>query len=419
MSTPFWCLPLIFLASLVATSPVGAQAVDKELLAAATAEKPAVIKTLERLVNIETGTDDEAGMAAMGVLLEKELQALGFTVTRHHTLGANPGNASVGDNIKGVLKGQGGKNIVLQAHMDTVYTHGKLASAPFRLEGDRAYGPGIADDKSGIAVILHSLKLLKDRGFRKYGTLTVLFNTDEEQGSNGSRALIESTAKAADVVMSFEPTSIKPEGLTYGTSGIGSVEVKITGLAAHAGAAPEQGVNALVEASDLVLRTLDLDEGSGGLRFNWTLAKAGNVANIVPDAATLYADVRYPSDEKFTAMLAELTKRVEKQKLPAAKIAVVTDPGRPAFAANEGGKALIAKAVGIYKTLGVEMVTAPITGGGTDAAYAARSGKPVIEALGLPGFGYHTNSAEYVSTEAIPRRLYLAAQMIMDVGQGR
>lgn len=393
-------------------------AADQALLSAATADSAATLRTLEQLVNIETGTGDAVGLAEMAIFLEAELKALGFAVERSPAAGMREGRKVVGDNIVGRLTGSGGRNLLLMAHMDTVYARGKLATAPFRIDGDKAYGPGIADAKSGIAVILHSLKLLRSRGFDKFGTIAVLFNVDEEQGSVGSRDLIMAEAAKADYVLSFEPTGIAPEGMTYATSGIGSVVATITGRSAHAGAAPEQGVNALVEASDLVMRTYGLDQGPGGLRFNWTVSEAGNVSNIVPDKAVLRGDIRYPTNALYETFLKDLAARAAKQKLPEAKIELVTDPGRPAFAANEGGKALIARAVAIYKDLGFTLATTPITGGGTDAAYAAKSGKPVVEALGLPGFGYHTTFDEYVMTDAIPRRLYLASRMIMELAQG-
>ncbi len=390
---------------------------DDALLAAATAEAPATLATLERLVDIETGTDDAIGMAEMSDLLEKQLQALGFSVTRHPTTGARVGGASVGENIVGRLRGDGGSNLLLMAHMDTVYTRGSLALAPFRVDGNRAYGPGIADAKSGIAVILHAIKLLQDRGFGDFGTLTVLFNTDEEQGSAGSSALIEKLAGESDAIFSFEPTGIRPEGLTYGTSGIGSVVATVSGKSAHAGVAPELGANALVAAADFVQRTTDLDQGPGKLRFNWTVARAGAVRNIVPDSATLEADVRYPTNASFEALVADVAQRAAEPGIEGTRIEIATDPGRPAFTADDASKALIARAVAIYGSLGHELAVAPIIGGGTDAAFAARSGKPVIEALGLPGYGYHTNDDEYVLVDAIPRRLYLAAQLIMDVAR--
>ena len=391
-----------------------AQKRDNVLFEAATAEQPAVVKTLEQLVNFETGTGNAEGLAAAGTYLEGQLKTLGFTVTRHKSAGL-----VVGDNIVGKLKGKGGKNLLLMAHMDTVYVKGTLAKSPFRVEGNKAFGPGIADDKGGIAVILHTLKLLKDYGVRDYGTITVLFNTDEEKGSFGSRDLIQEEAKQHDYVLSFEPTSADNEGFSLGTSGIAYVQANVKGKASHAGAAPELGVNAVVEAADLVLRTMDIDDKSRGLRFNWTIVKGGAVNNIIPDSATVNADVRYARNEDFEAAMKTLEERAQQKKVPGSEVAIVVTRGRPAFNAGEGGKKLIDKAVVFYKEAGGSVDVLERTGGGTDAAYASLSGKPVIESLGLPGFGYHSDKAEYVMIDAIPRRLYMAARLIMDLGQGK
>ncbi|MFZ3117292.1 MAG: glutamate carboxypeptidase [Variovorax sp.] len=391
-----------------------AQKRDNVLFDAATSEQPAVVKTLERLVRIESGTGDAEGIAAAGALLEGELKALGFTVTRQKAVGN-----VVGDNIVGRLKGRGGKSLLLLSHMDTVYPRGMLAKAPFRVEGNKAYGPGIADDKGGSAVILHALKLLTTYGFRDFATITVLFNVDEEKGSFGSRDLIQQEARAADYVLSFEPTSAERESFYLGTSGIAYVQADIKGKASHAGAAPEAGVNALVEASDLVLRTLDLDDKARGLRLNWTVAKAGTVSNIIPDAATLNADVRYAHNDDLETMLKTLEERAQQKKLPAAEVKLTVTRGRPAFNAGAEGRKLIDKASAFYREAGGSLEVDERSGGGTDAAYAALSGKPVIEGLGLPGFGYHSDKAEYVLVDAIPRRLYMAARLIMDLGTGR
>lgn len=398
----------------LAACAASAQQRDEALFSAATAEQPAVVKTLEQLVNIETGTGNAEGMAAAGQYLEGRLKALGFSVTRHKAAGD-----VVGDNLVGTLQGKGGKRVLLIAHMDTVYLKGMLAKAPFRIDANKAYGPGIADDKSGNAVILHTLALLKARGFQDFGSITVLFNTDEEKGSFGSRELIQAEAAKADYVLSFEPTLGDSESFTLGTSGIAYVQADIKGKASHAGAAPEQGVNALVEASDLVRRTLDIDDKAKGLRFNWTIAKAGAVSNIIPDSATLNADVRYAKTEDFDAAMKTLQERAQQKKLPAAEVAVNVLRGRPAFNAGDPGKALVDKAAGYYREAGGKIAIEERTGGGTDAAYAALSGKPVIESLGLPGYGYHSDKAEYVLIDAIPRRLYMAARLVMDLGQGQ
>ncbi len=414
----FFSLSLVAVSMVATALPAWAQRRDNALFDAATSEQAAVVKTLEQLVNIESGTGDVEGIAAAGKFLEDQLKALGFTVARHKAVGTAVGDNIVG-RLKGALDGRGGKNLLLISHMDTVYPRGMLAKAPFRIEGSRAYGPGIADDKGGNAVILHSLKLLRTYGFRDFGSITVLFNTDEEKGSFGSRDLIQEEAAKADYVLSFEPTSAERESMTLGTSGIAYVQADITGRASHAGAAPEQGVNALVEAADLVLRTLDIDDKAKGLRFNWTVAKAGAVSNIIPASATLNADVRYARNEDFDAAMKTLEARAQMKKLPEAEVAIVVKPGRPAFNAGPGGRMLIDKAVGFYREAGGSLQIDERTGGGTDAAYAALSGKPVIESLGLPGFGYHSDKAEYVLLDAIPRRLYMTTRMVMDLGSGR
>ena len=389
-----------------ASQPAGAR--DAALMAAATADQAATLKTLEQLVNIETGTGNAEGMAAMDAYLTQQLQALGATVTRHQ-----PDAGVAGQNIVGRIPGKGTAKLLLMAHMDTVYVKGTLAKAPFRVEGNLAYGPGIADDKGGIAVILHTLKLLKAQGYDGWGEVVVLFNTDEEKGSFGSRALIQQLAAQADKVLSFEPTMAGQESLILGTAGIVYYKVAVKGLAAHAGANPELGVNALVEASDIVLRTMDLDDKARNLRFNWTVGRSGKVPNIIPDEAKLEANIRYARRADLDQLLATLEQRIQgKKKLAQAQITITPDFGRPAFNANAGGQKMVDQALAIYQETGHTLKVVPRVGGGTDAAYAALSGKPVIESLGLPGFGYHSNKAEYVEIDAVPRRLYLAARLI-------
>ena len=112
---------------------------------------------------------------------------------------------------------------MLIGHMDTVYQKGILATQPYRVDGNRIYGPGIADDKGGLAVILHALKILNDAGWRDYAKLTVSFNPDEEVGSIGSGEIIAELADQHDVVLSCEPTVAAPaaknDGLLLGASG--------------------------------------------------------------------------------------------------------------------------------------------------------------------------------------------------------
>ena len=382
---------------------------DRALFAAAGLEAARVTATLEQLVNIETGTGDVEGMAAMGALLEARFAALSAKVER-----VKPLAGTIGDIIVARLAGRGRGNLLLIAHMDTVYQRGALARAPFRVDGARAYGPGIADEKSGIAVILHTLPLLRARDFK---TLTIAINTDEETGSVGSGAIITELSRGKDAVLSFEPTAM-PEALLRGTAGTNTVTVTIKGKAAHAGTAPEQGINALVEAAEVIRRTTDLDLGPGKRRFNWTMiSQERGVRNIIPDAIVLNGDLRTASLADTDAFRTEIAARLAVPSLAGALVTVEVKAKRPGFTATPASALLIERARRIYADLGAPIAVLERWGGGTDAGYAAMAGVPVIEALGLPGYGYHTGDAEYVFLDAVPRRLYLTAELIRQLGR--
>src|SRR5258706_2269040 len=163
------------------------------------------------------------------------------------------------------------------------------------MDGNKLYGPGIADDKGGLAVILHSIEILKAAGWRDYAQLTVLINPDEEIGSVGSGELIAKLASEHDVVLSCEPTPakavFKQEGLLLGASGTGLVTMEVLGRQSHAGAAPDEGRNALIELSHQILQTRDVAKGIPGTQLNWTASTAGLVRNQIPEKAVVTGDM--------------------------------------------------------------------------------------------------------------------------------
>ena len=268
-----------------------AQQADAALLAASRAAEPAVIKTLEDLVNIESGSAQLEGLNRLADYAQQRLQALGATTER---LKATRGPG--GPIVKASFSGSGQRRILLIAHMDTVYQPGILQQQPVRREGNKLFGPGIADDKGGVAVILHAVALLCEAGWKDFQRLTVLLNSDEEIGSIGSGELIAATADEHDVVLSFEPTAakavVRDEGLLLGASGTATAVMDVKGRSSHAGAAPTLGRNALIELSHQLLQTRDVAAGIPGTQLNWTTAKAGEVRNQIPESATATGDVR-------------------------------------------------------------------------------------------------------------------------------
>ena len=390
---------------------------DTKLLAAATQAQPAVIESLKELVGIETGSADAQGLAKMATLLDNRLKALGFkTERRKSAVGAGA------DIVVGTLAGSGKKRIMLQAHMDTVYERGILQSQPYKIEGNKLYGPGIADDKGGIAVILHGLKILADAGWKDFAQITVLFNADEEVGSGGSGEIIAALADQHDTVLSFEPTGAKTvtktEALLLGAAGIASVTLEVKGKAAHAGAAPDQGRNAIIEISHQMLQTRDLAKDIPGVTLNWTNVVSNKATNQIPELAVARGDVRITAPGAEVKLNAALQAKIASSKLvPDTVTSVKLVVGRPSFVSGPRGRLLAEQAQAIYKEIDRDLTLVPMTGGGTDAAYAARSGKAVVvESFGLAGWGFHARD-EYIEIDSIVPRLYLVTRLLTEIGK--
>ena len=387
-------------------------------------EKPALLESLKALVSIESGSRDFEGLGKLAALIAKRLTALGGKVelvepSDVYKMADTP--EKIGKMVRATFTGKGTKKILLIAHMDTVYPRGMLTKQPFRVDGDRAYGLGISDDKQGIAVILHTLAILKAMNFQQYGTLTVLINADEEISSPGSRSLISRLGAEHDATFSVESSRAESDKLSLATSGIASVTLKVTGRASHSGNAPEKGINALYELAHQVLQTRDFSDPAVGLKMNWTLANAGTTRNMIPPGAQAVADVRVLRVADYDAIEKKVREAIKKQLLPEAKVEMNFERRRPPLEATTASHALAKHAQQIYAELGKKLVVDGVAeGGGTDAAFAALNTKaPVIERFGLQGYGDHSADAEYVLLDSIEPRLYLLARMIMDVSQDK
>lgn len=413
-----------------ATSPVAAPLpADAALRGQAQAEVGTYLKTLETLVGMESGSRDLEGLRKLSDTVAERLRKAGMQVeikpTRAPGFHPQLKGAELGSMVYATRKGTGAKKVLLIAHMDTVYQRGMAAKQPFRIDGDRAYGLGIADDKQGVALILHVVELLARNGFTDYAELGVLINGDEEVGSPGSGPFLTELGSAYDAVFSFEgggsATAQGGDMVRLATSSIAIVEMKVTGKASHAGAAPEQGRNALYELAHQMLKSRQFGDPAKGLQINWTVANAGNSRNVIPAEATAVADVRSLTNADLDLMEASLKKSIEDKLIPDTKIDLSFYRSRPAFVSNAASRALAQHATRLYGGLDMPLeIRERATGGGTDAAFAGlRPRGGVLESFGLRGFGAHSNDDEYVLVSNIAPRLYLATRMVMDTGRGQ
>lgn len=376
-----------------------------QLLKKAEAEQKSYLATVKELVDIDTGTGQALGLKTVSAMLVERLKGLGAEVT------TTPATPSAGDNIVGTFKGTGSKNFLLMVHYDTVFGPGTAAKRPFKLDGERAYGPGVADAKGGVAMILHSLQLLHDQKFNDFGTLTVLFNPDEETGSAGSKKIIAELARQQDYVFSYEPPDT--DAVTVATNGINGVFLDVKGKSSHAGSAPEAGRNAAMELAHQMLQLKDLGDPAKGTTVNWTVVKSGEKRNIIPSSASAEADMRYADLSETDRVLADAQRIAAKKLIDGTEVTLRLEKGRPPLAKNPGSEELAKVAQALYRKIdrNIEPIAMRF---GTDAGYAYMPGsaKPaVLETMGVVGAGLHADD-EYIELSSIAPRLYLTVALI-------
>jgi glutamate carboxypeptidase len=192
----------------------------------------------------------------------------------------------------------------------------------------------------------------------------------------------------------------------------------VEGRASHAGAAPKEGRNALIELAYQLLQTRDLDKAVPDTQLNWTVAQAGVVNNQIPPNAHAEGDIRAKSAEGIDRIEAALRKKIgESSLVPDTKVTLRMERGHPTFIASPQSHALANKANDIYGEVGQTLSFRVFTGGSTDASWAALSGKAVVlESFGLAGAGYHGKD-EHVVLDSIVPRLYLATRILQEIGQ--
>jgi glutamate carboxypeptidase len=382
-------------------------ALDSALYIQAQKAQSGFLTSLAALVNIDSGTGDQKGLTKVENLVIEQLKSVGAEVK---TTDATP---SAGRNILATMQGTGKGKILLLAHTDTVFKAGVVAQRPFKIVDKKAYGPGVMDDKGGILLGIEALRILQRLNFRDFRTITFLINPDEEKGSFGSRELIQETAKKHDVALVLEFGSPQDK-ITSWRKGVGYYGFEVKGRAAHAGAEPEKGCNALLEAAHQTLQLSKLSDPAKQTTLNFTVFQSGDRGNIIPDLAKVQADVRVLEAQEYVRLERDFERLSQNKLLPCTEIKVLAERGRPPFPPNSKTDALVKKAQTIYQQIGFKLGVEG-SGGGTDGNYAASVGTATLDALGPVGGGAH-GPDEYIDLDRISPRIYLLTKLLMDLG---
>jgi len=372
------------------------------------------ISDLETVVNIDSGSHYAEGLNQVADFFQKRFDRIGWKTTRH---GFDDGRVPCLEVSNRPLDGGAAAfDLLFIGHMDTVFKKGTAAGRPFTKDDKRAYGPGVCDMKGGLVTMLHVAEVLQQTGAADNVAIAMAFNSDEEIGSRVSRPWYEGLAQKSRCVFVFEPWRATGERLLHRKGG-GVFYVTCHGRAAHAGVAPEEGANAVIELAHQILAIKDLARDERGTTVNVTVVSGGTAANVIPDRAEASVDVRIaePAEEqRIEDDFEDLSHNVH---TPDVRVAVAGGINRPPMVPSEKTRQIWEQIKSIGEAMGIDMRLTS-TGGCSDGNFTASLGIPTIDAMGIRGGGAHSLD-EYVELDSIVPNVHLMCEIVKGFADGR
>lgn len=382
----------------------------------------AMLAQVQAWSSVNTGTANLAGLAEQADMLADAFGALPGTVELVDpapvTAIAKDGSVFEkphGQHLVVRVRTQANRRILLTGHMDTVFPADHSFQRQTWLDGETLNGPGVADMKGGIAVMLHALLAFEASAHASALGYDVLINSDEETGSLASAALIAELAAGKLAALTYEPAALPDGTLAHERGGTGNYSITITGKSAHAGRNPHEGRNAIVAAADLILRLKALE--SAEITINPAKLEGGAANNVVPDHALLRFNVRPKTVEAgaaFDHALSHLLTEIE----TAHEVATHRHGGvtRPPKKVDARAQALF----DLVRQCGAELgqdIRWQSTGGVCDGNNIAACGVPVVDTMGVRGGAIHSPD-EYLIVPSLAERAALSARVIERLASG-
>ncbi|HEX6126963.1 MAG TPA: M20 family metallopeptidase [Pyrinomonadaceae bacterium] len=300
------------------------------------------------------------------------------------------------------------KSVLLLGHTDTVHPVGTKAQNPTRIEDGRFYGCGIFDMKSGIVLMLESLRFFAESGSEPSRPITILLSCDEEVGSFTGRELVEREARNSDSCLVFEPSAAGC--VKTGRKGTGMFTIKTWGKPAHAGLDPEKGASAILELARQIQRLASLNNIAAGTTVNVCTMRGGTTTNVIPEHAECTVDVRFTSASEADRVESEI--RGLQPFDERVKLLVSGGINRPPLERTPGVVALFEKARSTAAKLGYELGETQV-GGASDGNFVGALGVPVLDGLGISGDGAHRMD-EHIRVDDIAKRAALVTSLLLN-----
>jgi glutamate carboxypeptidase len=361
-----------------------------------------MISLLAELVNIDSGSYDKVGVDRVGEALRSFLAGHGIASTLTPV-------STFGDTIHATSGTGAGGPILLLGHRDTVFPEGEAQRRPFRSDGTRAYGPGVADMKAGLMMHCFVLAALKRHG-EVLGPVSVLFTGDEEIGSPASRPIIENAARGARAVFNAEPGR-KSGNIVDRRKGAVFMKLAISGKAAHSGSAFDEGISAIEELARKTIRLHALNERGGNVTVNVGMVGGGQSVNTVAPDAFCTIDLRYGVSEERARLVEAIEEITATSYVPGTSARLDVSGEFLPFEHSPESLALQDLYLATAREIGLD-IRSEATGGCADSGFTAAVGAPTLCAVGPVGAGGHSPD-EYLELDSIVPRAQALALTIL------
>ncbi|MEJ7623439.1 MAG: M20 family metallopeptidase [Pyrinomonadaceae bacterium] len=361
-----------------------------------------IVDLIRAIVDIESPSRDAARSREVVDWVERQARATGADIAIERV--------SVDDGDHLIIRAfeSDVTPVLMLGHIDTVHPVGTRELNPTRIEGDKFYGCGIFDMKSGIVLMLEALRFFAETGTRPARPITILLSCDEEVGSHSGRVLVESEAAKSEFCLVLEPSAAGK--VKTGRKGTGMYTVRVHGAPAHAGLEPEKGVNAIAELSRRIDPLHTFADPALGTTVNVCTMRGGTTTNVIPEHAECTVDVRFltmAEAERVDAAIRDIEPTDGR-----ASLEILGGINRPPMERTEAVVALFEKARALAASVDYQLDETQV-GGASDGNFVAALGVPVLDGLGISGAGAHTLD-EHIFVSDLAKRAMLIAMLLGD-----
>ena len=364
------------------------------------AHRDDMLTFLGRIVEMESPTEDKAAVDAIGAVFRDAYTRLGCAVQ------VEP-QEQYGDHVVAETPKTGGGRVLLVGHMDTVYPKGTTAARSFTVRNGRAFGPAVMDMKGGLVVMLYALRALS--ATTGFGNACLVLNSDEEPGSPSSRDGWPRRAANADWAFILEPAQ-EDGSLVSRRKGVGIFRMRVSGRAAHAGAEPEKGANAILALAQQAIAVSELAHPRVGTTVNVGVVRGGTLPYVVPAEAEASIDIRVPTLVEAERVLRELAEVSARTPVAGTRTMIDGFFHRPPLEEVVGVEPLKSFVAACGEELRMKVRFAS-TGGASDGNNLAAAGIPTIDGMGPVGAGAHSDS-EWMDVDSLFQKTKLLALVL-------